>query len=102
MRRKLKRCRALIFALSILISFCLAHLQYDNLGGTRLFSADLGMVSFEAADEEDILIVYPASSKGFLSAFQVNLNRSGNHSFRNFIPSHCQPSYQQETFNLRR
>ena len=41
------------------MSFCLAYPQYDSLGEIRFLSPNLTLVSFEGADQED-LVVDPA------------------------------------------
>ncbi len=101
-RKKLKKFRALIFALSILMSFCLAYPQNDSLGKIRFLSSNLTLVGFEAADQEDLVIDPPAPSKAIVSASHVDLSHLGIHSFKNFIPFPFLPFFfQQETFILR-
>ncbi len=81
-RRKLKRFPALIFALSILMSFDLAYCQYDRLGEIRFLCPNLAPVSFEAADQEDLAIASPADPNGIPSASFVNPGYSGIHPFK--------------------
>jgi len=101
-RKKLKRFRVLIFALSILLSFCVAYPQYDSLGEIRFLSPNLTLVSFETADQEDLVTDPPAPSKAIVSASHVDLSHLGIHSFRNFIPFPFPPFFfQQKTFILR-
>jgi hypothetical protein len=101
-KRKLKRFRVLIFALSILVSFCLAYSKYDRLGEIRFVPPNPTLVSFEAADQEDVVIDSPAPLKGIVSASHANLSHLGIHSFKNFIPSPFRPFFsQQKTFILR-
>jgi hypothetical protein len=90
MRKRFKGFRVLIFALSILMSFCLAYPQNDSLGEIRFLSPNLTLVSFEAADQEDLATDAPAQSKGIVSASFVNLSHLGIHPFQDSFsfPSH--------------
>ena len=77
MRKKLKRFRILIFALSILMSFCLAYPQYDSLGEIRFLSPNQIWKNLEVADREDFVMDPLAHSKGIVSASSVNLGHLG-------------------------
>jgi hypothetical protein len=101
-RRKLKRFRVLIFALSILMPFFLAYRPNERLGEIRFLSPNPTLVSLEAADQEDLAIDSPAPSKGIISASHVILSHLGIHSFKNFIPFLFRPFFfQQKTLILR-
>jgi hypothetical protein len=102
MRRKLKRFRVLIFALSILMSFCLACPQNDSLGEIRFLSPNLTLVSFEAADQEDLVTDAPAQSKGIVSAFHVNLSHLGVHSSQDSYPFSFQPFFFEQKISVLR
>ncbi len=83
----------MIFALSILMSFCLAYPQNDSLGEIRFLSPNLTLVSFEAADQEDLATDAPAQSKGIVSASFVNLSHLRIHSFKDSFPFSSQPFF---------
>jgi hypothetical protein len=81
-RKKLKRFRVLIFALSILMSFCLAYPQYDSLGEIRFLSPDRILKSLEIADQEDLVMDPLAQTTGIVSSPAVNLSHLGIHFFK--------------------
>jgi len=83
-RRKLKKFRLLIFALSALMSFCLAYPQNDNLGEIRFLSTKLTLGSFETADEEDLAMDLPTQSKEIVTSF-VNLSHFRIHFFKDLF-----------------
>jgi hypothetical protein len=85
-RKKLKAFRVLIFALSILMSFCIAYPQYDSLGEIHFLSPNITLGNFEIADQEDLVMDPPDQSKGMVSASYVNLSHLGIHPFKDFFP----------------
>jgi hypothetical protein len=74
MRKKFKGFRVLIFALFIVMSFCLAYLQYDSAGEIHFLSSNRTLGNLETADQEDLVIDPPAPSKGILLASFLNLS----------------------------
>jgi hypothetical protein len=102
MRKKLKRFSLLIFALSVLMLFCLAYPQYNSLGEIRFLSSNLTFASFETADQKDLVMDPPVQSKSILSASLVNQCRPGIHPFKDSFPFSYQPFFfEQKTFILR-
>lgn len=72
----------MIFALSILMSFCLAYPQYDSLGEIRFLSPHRIWKSLEIADREDLVMDPLAQTKGIVSAPSVNLSHMAIHFFK--------------------
>ena len=102
MRKKLKRFRVLIFALSILMSFSLAYPQYDSLGEIRFLSPNLILKSFEIADQEDLVMDPLGQSKGIVSVSSVNLGHLGIHFFKDSFRFPFQAfSFEQNVSILR-
>jgi len=101
-RKKLKRFRVLIFALSVLMSFCLVYPQNDDLGEIRFLSSNLTLGRFEPADQEDLVVDSPDQSKGIVSAAFINLTLLRIYSFKHSLPFFFQPvSLKQNYFILR-
>ena len=86
MRKKFKGFRVLIFALFIVMSFCLAYLQYDSAGEIHFLSSNRTLGNLETADQEDVVIDPPDQSKGIVLASFVNLSHLRIHSFKDFFP----------------
>jgi hypothetical protein len=102
MRKRFKGYRILIFALFIVMSFCLAYLQYDNAGEIHFLSSNRTLGNLESADQEDVVIDPPDQSKGIVSASHVNLSHLGIHCFKDFFPFPFQAfSIEQKTSILR-
>jgi len=93
MEKKFKSFRLLIFALSVLMSFCLVYPQNDSWGEIRFLSPNLALGSFETADQEDLVLDPPDQSKGTVSASFVSLSHLGIHSLQNFFPFSSQPFF---------
>ena len=85
-RKKLKRFRLLIFALSILMSFCFAYPKYDSLGGIHFLSLNLALANFENMDQEDLALDPSDESKGIISASFIDPSHLGIHLFQDFVP----------------
>ena len=92
----------MIFALSILMSFCLAYPQNDSLGEIRFVSPNLTVVSFEAADQEDLVTDAPDQSKGIVSGSFVNLSHLRIHSFKDSIPFSFQAFSMEHKLSILR
>ena len=102
MRKGLKRYRVLILALSVLMSFCLAYPQNDNLGEIRFLSSKLILGGFEPADREDPVVDSPDQSKGIVAASCVNLGLHGIQSFEDSYLFPFQPfSFEKKLSILR-
>ena len=103
MRRKLKGIRIPIFALFILVPFCLAYSQYDGLAKIHFLSP----ITFENydyldEDEEDFVTDRPAQLEEIVLASFVNLSRLRIHSFQDFFPFPFQGfSFEQKNSILR-
>jgi hypothetical protein len=63
----------------------LAYPQYNSLDEIRFLSPNLTLVSFEGADQEDVVIDPSAQSKGIVLASFVNLSHLRIHSFKDFF-----------------
>lgn len=102
MKRKLKRFRVLIFALSILMSFCLAYPQYDGWGQIHFLSPGLSLENSEIADQEDLATDSPAPSKEIVPASFINLGHPGIHSIQDLFRSSFRPSFFEQKFTILR
>ena len=101
-RKKLKRFRVLIFALSILVSFCLAYPPNDSLGEIRFLSPNRTLGNLDIADQEDLVIDPPVSSKGIVSASFVNLSHLGIYPARDSVPFPFQPFFTEQKIPILR
>ena len=81
MRRRFEKFRVLIFALSILMTFCLAYSQNDRLGEIRILSPHLTLGSVGPAAQEGPVSDPPDQSKGTASASRLDLNDLGSPAF---------------------
>jgi hypothetical protein len=103
-RKKLKRFRIPIFALFILIPFCLAYSQYDSLAKIRF----LFPITFETfddegdGDEEDLAIDPPVQIEKIILASSVNLSHLRFYSFKHFCPFSFQPFFFEKKIPLLR
>ena len=102
MQRKFRRLRALIFTLTILMSFCLAYPPCDSLGQIHFYSPGLALENLEIADGEGLVTDYPAPAKEFASASFVNLSYPGVHPFQDLFRSFLQPSFLEQNFTILR
>jgi hypothetical protein len=101
-RRKLKRFRALIFALPILMSFYLTYTLGNGWGEIYSLSSHLTLEKFEVADEEDLVIDSPAPSEEIILASFLNLGYPSIPSFQEtFCPSFQSVFFQQKLTILR-
>jgi len=101
-RKKLKGFRLLIFALFIVMSFCLVYLQYDSAGELHFLSSNRALGNLETADQEDVVIDPPDQSKGIVSASFVNLSYLRIHSFKDFFPFPFQAFSIEEKISILR
>lgn len=102
MRRKLKGIRVLIFALSVLISFCLTYPPGDSLGEIHFLSRHITLGNFEIADQEDLGTDPPAQSKEIISAFFSSLSHMGILPFRDSFPSAFHPFCLEQKVSILR
>jgi hypothetical protein len=101
-KKKLKRFRGLIFALSVLISFCLVYPQNDVWAGIRFLSPNLTLRNFAAGEQEDLALDPPDQSKGIVPASSLNLSHLRIHPFQDSFPLFSQPfSCEQKLSVLR-
>ena len=101
-RKKFKGFRVLIFALFIVMSFCLDYLQYDSGGEIHFLSSNLTLRNLELADQEDLVMDPPAPTKGIVSGSFVNLSHLGIHSFKDFFPFPFQAFSIEQTISILR
>jgi hypothetical protein len=90
-RRKLKRFRVLIFALSILMSFCLDYSWYEDWSQIPFVSSDLTLENFEITDQENLVADSVVPSKEIVSASFLNLRPLRIHPFKDSFPFPFQP-----------
>jgi len=102
MRKKIKRFRVLIFALSVLMFFCLAYLPNDGFGEIRFLSPNLALGIFETADQVELVVDPPAQSKGIVSASSLNLSYLGIHPVQNSFSFPSQPFYFEQNISTLR
>jgi hypothetical protein len=101
-RKELKRFPELIFALSILMFFCLAYLGYEGLGEIHFLSHNLTLKNFENVEQEDLVMDPPDQLKGIVSASFANLSHLGIHPCEDSFLLPFQPfSFEQKTSILR-
>jgi hypothetical protein len=101
-RRKLKGFRVIIFALFIVMSFCLAYLQYDSGGEIHFLSSNQTLRNLEIADQEDLVMDPPTPSKGIVSGSFVNLSHLGIHPPKDSLPFPFQPFLAEQNIPILR
>ena len=74
----------LIFALSVLVSFCLVCPQNDSLAQIHFLFPPLAFGIFENADQEDLAVDSPASSKEIVFGFVCRSKPPGDSSVPGF------------------
>jgi hypothetical protein len=101
-KKKLKRFRGLIFALSVLISFSLVYPQNDVWAEIRFLSPNLTLRSFAAGEQEDLALDPPDQSKGIVSASSLNLSHLRIHPFQDSFPLFSQPFSCEQNLSILR
>lgn len=99
MRKTLQKRQIQIFALSLLLSFCLAYGQCEDWGNIYFLVPNL---SLENCDQKDLVLDPPDQTKAIFSDSFENSIHSGIHLFNDFRSAPFQAfSFEEKIVVLR-
>jgi hypothetical protein len=101
-RRNLKKFRACVFALCILLSFSLTYLQYDSLSEIHFLAHNPTLESFENTDQEDLATDTPYQPERIVLASHANPSHPGIQPFKDSFLLHFQPFPPEDKISVLR